>query len=159
MSRPSYAWAPPTVRHLFRAAGFGACPHGVLVRRLGDIAWASACSNACREGSEPSTSTLFAVGHYREVKGKSTPFVEPWLRIFRTLQVEPIAERRVERAIPADLFDLACSLDVQSWGVAILGGAKTATVNVAVGFVLGMPICLVAPERECAHHLTIRSAA
>ena len=151
--KPPYAWAPPTVRHLFRTAGFGACPHGVIGRRFGDIAWASSCSNACREGSEPSTSTLFALGHWRECGGAMPPFGEAWQTTVRTMRAEPIGEHVVARAIPGELFDLARALKVQAWGVMTVRGSDVDDVHVAVGFVLGMPICLVAPESKQHHRL------
>lgn len=152
--RTSYAWAPETVRHLFRQAGYGACKHGVTLYRAGDLSWASACQVNCG-GREPrSNAQLFVLGHHREVPKPSTPFPDEAAFLDYMKNAPAVEDDRVRRAIPSQMYDLAIALGVQSWGSSPIGNGFG-----AVGYILGMAVCAISPWATHPHALAPRRAA
>lgn len=141
-ARNPFAWAPTTVRHLFRTARFGACSHGVRLYRLGPITWAVACGYAdCRADAEPKGAVLFAVGHHLEVPGCAEPWNdERGIREFLARPV-PTTREQVVRAVPREYVFLAEDLGVYEWAAAEVRGAWG-----AIGMCFGLPACVIAPN-------------
>lgn len=172
MSRDSYAWAPETVRHLFRLARFGAhCPHGVARFLVGPIVWVSVCPFDCTWPTSPGSGAVFALGHQREVppaalglRMNENMTGQRLLRMIGTPVLRDTWRDGGDVATLADVLSLAIGLGVDTWARTegrCRGAAGRPISNgdrALVGFVFGVPACVIAPPAQ-DHHLAPRRAA
>lgn len=163
MSR-SFLWAPGPVRALFRDARFGLhCAHGVARLSVGPIVWIAQCGFDCPGFGERSAGSAFALGHHREVPvaALDLPMSNITGEYLCKLIGTPVpwAEPRHETH-PADVAEVLClaiGLGIDTWARSegrCSGAAGRPIPNgdrALVGFVCGVPACVIAPPARDEH--------